>query len=238
MPEQLVRALSQITADLVRDADIANMLPLITRLGAQVLNAAATALVVVDPRGRVRVLPTTDERPDLTRLLEAHALDGPWTESMSSMDVVVVGHAAADGRWPHVSRAADGAGFAAVCAAPMILGDRAVGSLALFFGEHAEFGPDHRATIQMLADLTTLSLCQNSDDTRAELLARRTLSVFDDRVRYEHAVGMTAGRLNTDPDRAAALLRTHARTHGLSLVTLSRDIIDGTFDWTALEPSS
>ena len=235
--EQLVRPLSEITADLVRDADLVSTLPMISRLCATVLNVSWTGIVVLDPHGNVRVLPATDARPDLIRLLETHATDGPWTESMSAMTIVEVDGLGDDGRWPELSRSAAAAGYHGICAAPMILGTQAVGSLALFYGERTEIGPDQRAVVQTLADLITLSLCQDSDTARAELLARRALRTFDDRVRYEHAVGMAAGRLNIDADRAAQLLRGHARSHGLALITLAGDITSGTFDWTELDPS-
>ncbi|MEV5650944.1 GAF domain-containing protein [Nocardia sp. NPDC052254] len=236
--EQLVGPLSRITADLVRDADLTSTLPLINEMCTRVLHVAAAAIVVLDPNGVARILPMTEDRPDLIRLLEIHASDGPWTESMSSKEMVEVARIGDDTRWPDLSRAAAALGCGAVCAAPMILGTDAVGSLISFYDESVEQRPGYQVVVQTLADLTTLSLCQDSDSARAELLARRSLSTFDDRVRYEHSVGMVAGRLNIDASRAAALLREHADAHGLSLVALSRAITSGTFDWIELEHSA
>ncbi|AHH19687.1 GAF domain-containing protein [Nocardia nova SH22a] len=235
MPDPLVRPLSKITADLVRDADLTNTLPLIAQLGAQELDAAAPALVIPDLRGAVRVLPAGAERPGPLHILEAHTTNGPWTESMSTMEPNAVTIDGDDGRWPDLSRDALAAGYHAICAAPMILGTRSVGSFVLFYERPVEFDPDHRTTAQTLADLVTLSLCQDSDSARAELLAGRALTIFDDRVRYEHAIGMTAGRLDIDIQRATALLQAHADTHDLPLVVLSRSITSGTFDWTELD---
>ncbi len=235
MPEQLVRPLSRITADLVRDAEVTNALPQIYELCAGVLNAVGSALLVVDPRGRVRVLPTVDDRSELIVLLEAHAGNGPWTESMSTGKAVLVDSIDDDGRWPELSRDAVAAGIRAVGAAPMVLGERSVGSLVSLYAQRPDFGPEHQIVVQTLADLATLSMCQDSDESRAEILARRALSAFDDRVRYEHAVGMAAGRLNTDPTQATTLLREYARIQGVSLVALSRSITSATFDWTELE---
>ncbi|PPJ31993.1 hypothetical protein C5F51_03840 [Nocardia nova] len=235
--QRLARPLARITADLVRDARFADTLPMVTRLCSDVLNAAATAVVVLDPRGVVRVLTAPDEHRDLVRLLENHADDGPWSRSMASLRMVGVENVGDDDRWPALSQDAPAVGYRAICAAPMILGTRPVGSLALFYREPTEFGEDHRAVVQTVADLTTLSLCQDSDEARSDMLAGRVLAAFDERVRYEHAVGMAAGRLDTDTDRAAALLQAHAREHGMALTTLSRSITDGTFDWSALDRS-
>lgn len=235
--QRLVRPLARITADLVRDARFADTLPMVTRLCSDVLNAAATAVVLVDPRGVVRVLTAPEQHRGLVRLLEDHTDDGPWSRSMSSMRMVAVENVADDDTWPALSRGAPAVGYRAICAAPMILGARPVGSLALFYSEPTEFGDDHRAVVQTVADLTTLSLCQDSDEARSDMLAGRVLAAFDDRVRYEHAVGIAAGRLDIDTDRAAALLRAHARDHGMALTTLSLSITNGTFDWSVLDRS-
>ncbi|WP_067680634.1 GAF domain-containing protein [Nocardia miyunensis] len=225
-----------MTANLVRDADPAGILPLTVDTCARVLDAETSAVMVLDPRGGMRVLSTADDRPILVRLLETHAHDGPWHDSATDQDVVVADDIDRDDRWPGLTADVLAAGYRAIHAIPMILGDQAVGSLSLFYRERAGLAPGHRALAQTLADLTTLSLCQESDDTRYELLARRTLTELDDRVRYEHALGMTAGRLNTDIDQATAILRSQARIRGVPLATLARRITDGTFDWTQLDP--
>ncbi|MFG3521835.1 GAF domain-containing protein [Nocardia nova] len=236
-PERLIRPLARITADLVRDARFADTLPMVTHLCSEVLNAAATAVIGVDPRGVVRVLTAPGEHGDLVRLLENHPRHGPWRRSMTSMEVAGVENIGDDETWPALTRDALALGYRAICAAPMVLGTRAVGSLALFYDAPTQFGVDHRAVVQTVADLTTLALCQDSDEARSDMLTGRVLAAFDDRVRHEHAVGMTAGRLDTDTDRAAALLQAHARDNGMVPTTLSRSITEGTFDWSALDRS-
>lgn len=237
VPEPLVRPLARLTADLVRDARFADTLPMVTHLCSEVLNAAAIAVIGVDSRGVVRVVTARGEHRDLVRLLENHAGRGPWSRSMATMEVAEVENDSDDNTWPALTRDALALGYHAICAAPMVLGTRAVGSLALFYDAPTEFGGDHRAVVQTVADLTTLSLCQDSDEARSDMLAGRVLAAFDDRVRHEHAVGMAAGRLDTDTDRADALLQAHARDSGMVPTTLSRSITDGTFDWSALNRS-
>ncbi len=232
--EQLVRPLSQITADLVRDAAPVNTLPRINELCTRLLSGDAAAIVVRDPHGIERVLPMTDDRPDLIRLLETYAGNGPWTASTASLDVVEVDRID-DERWPELGRDLAATGCRWVCAAPMVLGTEAVGSLVLFSEQDLALDPAQRTVVQTLADLVTLSLCQESDRARAELLALRALSTFDDRVRYEHAVGMVAGRLGIDAGRAATLLRAHADARDLSVAAISREVTSGTFDWSELD---
>ncbi|MFF3567732.1 GAF domain-containing protein [Nocardia jiangxiensis] len=235
--EQLVEPLSKITANLVRDADLASALRLVDRICTQTLHTATSAVMIMDPRGGMQVLSTADDRSRVVRLLEDHAQRGPWNDSVATMDVVGSGSGGDNGQWPALTRDAIAIGYRACYAAPMVLGDSPVGSLALFYREHRTLDADHRALVRTLADLTTLSLCQESDETRQELLARRTLAILDDRVRYEHALGLTSGRLNVDADRAGAILDGHARAQGLPISVLSRHITNGTFDWTELDPS-
>ncbi|MBY8861064.1 GAF domain-containing protein [Nocardia sp. CA2R105] len=235
--EALVEPLAQITANLVRDADVASTLPLVDRICAQTLHTATSAVMIVDPRGGMQVLSSADDRSLVVRLLEDHAQRGPWNDSVATMDVVGSGNIGEDGQWPGLSRDAMAIGYRACYAAPMVLGEVPVGSLAVFYHEHRTLDADHRALVRTLADLTTLSLCQESDETRQELLARRALAILDDRVRYEHALGLTSGRLDVDADRAAALLEGHARARSIPIAVLSRDITNGTFDWVELDPS-
>ncbi len=236
MQQELVDLLSRMTANLVRDADPASLLPLTLDACTRALDAETSAVMILDPRGGMRVLSTADDRPALVRLLETHTQHGPWYDCTAEQDVVIADDIDHDGRWPDLTADAVAAGYHAIHAMPMVLGERAVGGLALFYREPAGLAPGRRALAQTLADLTTLSLCQESDDTRYELLARRTLTELDDRVRYEHALGMVAGRLNTDLAEAVLVLHRQVRTHGLSLTALAKDITDGTFDWSRLDP--
>lgn len=236
--EKLVEPLSQIVANLVRDADLSSTLPLVDRICAQTLHTASSAVMIMDPRGGMQVLSTADDRSRVVRLLEDHAQRGPWNDCVATLDVVGSGNIDDDGQWPGLTEDAVAIGYRACYAAPMVLGEVPVGSLALFYRERRTLDADHRGLVRALADLTTLSLCQESDETRQELLARRTLAILDDRVRYEHALGLTSGRLNVDADRAGAILDAHARARGLPISVLSRDITNGTFVWAELDPST
>ncbi len=236
MQQQLVDLLSRMTANLVRDADPASLLPLTIEACTQALDAETSAIMVLDPRGGMRVLSTAGDRPALIRLLETHGHHGPWYDSAAEQDVVAADDIEHDGRWPDLTAEAVAAGYHAIYAMPMVLGERAVGSLALFYREPAGLTPGHRALAQTLADLTTLSLCQESDDARYDLLAQRTLTELDDRVRYEHALGMVAGRLNTDLADAVLVLHRHANMYGTSLTALAQAITTGSFDWSRIDP--
>jgi GAF domain-containing protein len=233
--DRLARALAGITTMLVDDHDVDAVLRLVTGACADLLDVAATGVMVTDPRGGVQVVSASDDRSRFVELLQAQTDQGPCVECMRTGSVVVSTDLRDDvDRWPEFGPEALAVGFRAVHAIPMTLDGRTVGGLNLLHTEPRTLSSPESRLAQVLADLTVLGLSQERDPRRTDLLVERTLTALNDRVLLDHATGLVAGTLDLDPDQARAVIRDHATEVGRPAAGIARAVIDGTLDPTEL----
>jgi GAF domain-containing protein len=220
--------LVEITAGLVRGPDDDTVLRLVSGSGARLLGAAATGVMLVDPRGGVDVVAASDEPARFVELLQTQTDQGPCLQCIAD-DAIVTSADLADDRerWPEFVQGALAVGFRSVVAVPMRLDGRAVGGLNLLYAERTVL-PDWQLHVaQVLSDLVVLGLSQERGDRRGDRLAERTLTVLNDRVRLDHAVGLVAGSLEIKPEAALLALTRHATASGRSLRDIVRAVTDG-----------
>jgi GAF domain-containing protein len=231
--DRLASALAGITAKLVDDHDVDVVLRSVTGACADLLDVAATGVMVTDPRGGVQVVSASDDRSRFVELLQAQTDQGPCVECMRTGTVVVSADLRHDvDRWPEFAPEALATGFRAVHAIPMRMDGRTVGGLNLLHTEPRALSSSESRLAQVLADLTVLGLSQERDPRRADLLVERTLTALNDRVLLDHATGLVAGTLDLRPDQARAVIRDHAAEVGRPVAEIARAVIDGTLDLT------
>ncbi|GAA4544905.1 hypothetical protein [Pseudonocardia xishanensis] len=115
----LLGALVRLTATLVRDFDLLDVLDELIRDCVVLLEIDAAGLVLADQRGGLEVMSSTSEAAHQLALVELRSGQGPCTESFRTARQV---HAAdlADGvgRWPRFAAAAEQYGFRGAHALP------------------------------------------------------------------------------------------------------------------------
>jgi transcriptional regulator with GAF, ATPase, and Fis domain len=231
VPGSLVGSLREITANLLGDSDMSHTLTTITHACAELLGASATVVTVVGALGEMRVLTASPDDPATVALFEKHADDGPWAEchragrTAGFADLIDAAR-----RWPDIAAAAVGAHCRAAFSVPMLLAGDPVGALTLVYAAATQPSAQQLELARCLADLATLSLCQESKPHRAESLARHTLTLLNDRVQLEHAIGMVAGGLDVSVSDAHTTLRRHAHARKLPLSELARSIALGSIN--------
>jgi GAF domain-containing protein len=230
-------AFAAITAGLVGGHDAVGVLRLVVEGCVEVFGAAAGVLVV-DPRdGGLQVAAASDERASFVELLRSQAERGPALDAVRAGGVVDAADLRAEpDRWPAFAAAAVRAGYPAVRAVPLRLDGRSVGALVLLSGRPGPVPRWQPRLLRALADLAALGLSQERDPRRTDRLVEQTLTALNDRVRVAHAVGLVAGTLGVDQERARDLLERHARERGLPVPRLARDITDGAVDPGRLGP--
>jgi GAF domain-containing protein len=220
---------------LVDDHDVDTVLRLVTGACADLLGAAAIGVLVVDPRGGVRVVSASDDRSRFLELLQAQSEQGPCVECVRTGSAVHSADLRQDAdRWPDFVPEALATGFLAVHATPLRLDGRAVGGLNMLYTAPRSPRPQEARLAGVLADLTVLGLSQERDPRRADLLVERTLRALDDRVLLDHATGLVAGTLDVDPDRARTAIRDHASRTGRPVHEVARAVTDGVLAAAAL----
>lgn len=226
--EQLTTTLTALTAQLVSDHDVDAVLRLVTSACVELLGAAATGVMLVDPRGGVAVVAASDERSRFVELLQANSEQGPCVDSIRADSVIRADDLAgcAD-RWPLFVPAALDAGFRSVHAVPMRLDGQAVGGLNLFFTVPTTPQPWQEQLVRLFADLAVIGISQERDSRRADRLAERTLTTLNDRIELAHAIGLVAGTLGIEPEQARILIVTHAVALGVPVRDTARAITTG-----------
>lgn len=135
----------------------------------EVLGIAEAGLVLVDARGQLQALASSNERMRLIELLEVQRQDGPCLDCWRDGGAVVEDHlAGATGRWPHFAPAALEAGFASAYAVPMRLRDERLGALNLFANEAAGLSGADQAVAQAMADVATIGILHERFIARRE----------------------------------------------------------------------
>ncbi|SFB19900.1 GAF domain-containing protein [Amycolatopsis marina] len=221
-------SLAVITASLVGGHDSSDVLRLVTSAGQDLLGSAATGVMVVDPRGGLEVVAASDERARFVELLQSHTKEGPCPDCIRSGEIVQVDDITEHRRrWPEFTEAARKAGYLAVLAVPMKLGDRTVGGLNLLHTTVTKPASWQLRLAQTLADLVVLSLSQERDLRRSSRLAEQTLTALNDRVLVAHAVGLIAGTLDIDPHQARTALAAYAVGQGRPAPEIARAIAEG-----------
>lgn len=230
MPEQpsLTRTLVQLADTLVDDFDIVEILTLLTDRCVEVLGVSAAGLMLASPEGDLRVIASSSEAMRLLELFELQSQEGPCLdcyrtgEQVAKRDLSVV-----DGRWPRFARRALDAGFRSAHAVPMRLRGDVVGALNLFRADEGQMSDADVLAAQVLADVATIAVLQHRSVLDAQIVTDQLNHALNSRVVIEQAKGVVAERDGVDMAHAFFRLRSHAREHGLRLVDVARDVIDG-----------
>jgi GAF domain-containing protein len=227
----MVDSLVEITSALVDGPDSATVLRLVSDAGIRLLGAAATGVMVTDPRGGVEVVAASDRPARFVELLQTQIEQGPCLDCIAAGTVVTAADLGAEReRWPDFVPAALDAGYRAVAAIPLRLNGRTVGGLNLLYTETTTLSARQVSLAQVVSDLAALGLVQENGDRRADRLAERTLTALNQLVHVDQAVGLVAGTLGVEPAAARTAITTYARDHRRPLHEIARAVTDGDLD--------
>lgn len=235
--EQLASEAFVALADtLVDDYDVIDLLDRLVGYCVALLAVDAAGLMLADARRELRVVAASSEDAELMELMQLQADEGPCLECFRTGAVVSCTDLAEDGagRWPRFTARALIEGFASVHALPLRLRAETIGTLNLFCTRPGPLPEQDLRLGQALADVATIGILQERAIHRGEVLAEQLQSALNSRVIIEQAKGVLAGRTQLDMDQAFALLRGHARAHGLRLTDLARAVVTGEADLDAV----
>jgi GAF domain-containing protein len=226
--DALVDTLIEITAHLADRPDSATVLRLVTDAGTRVLGAAATGVMLADPRGGVEVAAASDTPARFVELLQTQIEQGPCVDCIATGTVVTAADLDAErARWPDFVPPAMAAGYRAVVAVPMRLDGRAIGGLNLLFTETTVLPAWQSRLALVVSNLAVLGLVQEHGDRRADRLAERTLATLNDLVHVDQAVGMIAGALGIEPAEARTAITAYAHRRRQPLRETARAVTEG-----------
>jgi hypothetical protein len=173
--------------------------------------AQAVAVLMAGARGRLRTMAVSDDRPELLKLVQFQAEEGPGAEAWrtgSPLDAPDL--TARQERWPGFAPRAVSAGFRAAHALPLRVRRQTVGALTLLVTAAGGLPPDDLALAQAFADVTVVSVVRwHSDGDRPQDVLTQVQSAISSKAAVETAKGMLAAAGDLTVESAARLLRDY-----------------------------
>ncbi|GLY39811.1 transcriptional regulator [Amycolatopsis sp. NBRC 101858] len=222
----LIDTLVELADTLTGDFDLIDFLHLLAGRCVELLDVDAAGVLLAHPHGRLQVVASADEAPEIMELFQIQVEEGPSLEAWQGGEPV--GHpdlADGDTPWPRLRRMAATAGYAAVYAVPMRLRDENVGALCLFKGTTGEPGGDSVRAAKAMVDVATIGLIQARTARRHEVLVEQLQTALNSRIVIEQAKGFVAERLGVDVAAAFGLLRDYARSRGRRLTAVAGEVV-------------
>ena len=232
--QRVVPAMVEFADTLVTGFDLVDFLHRLTERCAELLDASAAGLMLVDPNGKLRVMAASDERANLLELFELQNQEGPCLDSFRTGQAVVNEPIDESSRWPAFASEARAAGFRSVHALPLRLRKVTMGALNLFQTYPGQLDKADIRVGQALADIATIGIFQERALSEARTVASQLQSALNSRVVIEQAKGMLSERAGVDMDEAFRLIRAYSRRNNLHLSDVTRRFIDGTLPTESL----
>lgn len=226
--DRLLQTVATLADSLVDDFDVVDLLQLLVEHCADLFDAVAAGILLVDRNGVLEVIASTSERSEFVEMMQLRAGEGPCVEAVQRGQVVSVEDLrdVAD-RWPKFAADARRSGFASLHAIPMRLRDSIIGSLNLFRDRAGRLNEPDAIAAKALADIATISILQQRLVEESLLTQGQLQRALDSRVVIEQAKGFIAQRHDLDMDAAFQLIRGYSRSTQTRLSVVAADIIAG-----------
>lgn len=217
---------------LVDEFDVIDVLTTLSGRCVELLDAAATGILVADAGGALQVMAASSEAASLLELFQIQNDQGPCLDAFRTGHAVVGGGLGSTSPWPRFAARAAAAGFSSVQALPMALRGRVVGTLNLFMIDPGPLPAADVVVAQALADAATLALLQDRAAEDAQRLSAQLQGALDSRVMIEQAKGVISEVARIGTDEAFVRLRSYARNRNAKLTEVAAAVVNRTLPGT------
>jgi len=222
----LARAFVRLADTLAGEFDIVEFLQGLSADSVEIIGAEAASVMLVNARGELRLVASSEERMRLLELFEIQSAQGPCLDAFGSGHAVQASGAESRARWPVFAPRASEAGFHALCAVPMRARADIIGALNLFRGNDQPFSDADLEIARAMAQVATIALIQERAIRERSMLAEQLQGALRSRILIEQAKGMLAEQLSMTVDEAFQLLNKYARDHNRGLTDVARHVVD------------
>ena len=224
--KRLASAFVTLADTLVAGYDVVDLLQTLVDTTADIFDASAAGLMLVDEDGELAVVASTSERRHLVDLMQLRLGYGPSVECFRTGEVVEIDDLEhAEPRWPDFNAGALSLGFRSVFAFPLRLRGTIIGSLTLFRGSASAMTSEDISIAQGLADVATIGILHERALRESDLAKEQLQRALNSRVIIEQAKGVLAQTRSVDMDEAFSLMRMYARSNGFKLHDVAERIV-------------
>lgn len=213
---------------LVDDFDVIDVLTTLSARCVELLDAAATGILVADTRGDLHVMAASSEQVNVLELFQIQNEEGPCLDAFRTGQAVVHGDMGGTSPWSRFASMALAVGFPSVHAFPLVLRGKVLGTLNLFMTEARPLPAMDVVVAQALAHAATLALLQDRAALNWQRLTAQLEGALNSRVTIEQAKGVISEVASIGTDEAFLRLRSFARSHNLKLTDAAAAVVNRT----------
>ena len=226
--EKLAEAFAELVETTVGEFDVYELLQVLVDRCVDVLDVAASGLLVANGGSGLKVMVASDERAEILELFQIQNEEGPCLDCYRSGEAVFA--EAPNGgfdRWPRFERVCVEAGFSSVTAVPMRVSGKVFGGLNLFGTAHQPSPNITTARVaQAMAKVAAIAIEKDRLADERTTLIGQLESALESRVAIEQAKGMLASHLDIDLNEAFRRLRHRARSSRRLLADVAQEALD------------
>lgn len=213
---------------LVDDFDVVEVLTELSGRCVELLEAAATGVLLADARGTLQVMAASSETVNLLELFQLQNEQGPCLDAYRTGRAVICGDLHIANPWPDFAVRAIEAGLPSVHAFPMIVRTKVLGTLNLFMDSPRPLPVADVTIAQALAHAATLALLQNQAAVDGHRLTAQLQGALNSRVTIEQAKGVLSELAGIGTDEAFIRLRAFARNRNAKLTDVAAGVVNRT----------
>lgn len=218
-------ALAELTALLLSDARLEELLEQLAGLAADGLAGVEACGVTMDLHGRPHTVASTSAQAAAVDEVQYSGDSGPCVEALRMGTTVTVSDCSADNRWEGFGRAAADLGIRCVLSLPLFLGDRVVGVLNLYGGAPHDFDEVEVRRGQLFAAQGALVLAAAARHSDQVQLTQHLQAALTSRAMIDQAIGVTMALHRCGPAEGFEQLRRTSQDRNVKLRLIAAEVV-------------
>ncbi|HEU4676860.1 MAG TPA: GAF and ANTAR domain-containing protein [Motilibacteraceae bacterium] len=224
-PDDVAEVLNGLSTLLVDEEPTAQVLERVVQLATRTIPGCDAAGVTVVAGERPATAAHTDERTLAVDQAQYDVGDGPCLDAYRHRRINRVDLAEADDRWPAFVKAAQDEGIRSFLAAPLLVGEQALGALNLYSRSGNGFDALDEAFIGLLSAQAAAAVANATRYADVRQLAAQLEKALTSRAHIEQAKGVLMARHHVDEGTAFDLLRRESQHRNVKLRDVAEEVL-------------
>lgn len=224
-PDELAAALVELSGLLLDEEPLPEVLQRVVELAVAAVPGCTGAGVTLVEDGRPSTAAHTDEQVLAVDRHQYDVDDGPCLDAIRNRVVHRVDCEEADQRWPDFAERARSLGVRSFLAAPLVAGERAVGSLNLYSAHPHGFDALDDVLVQLFCGQASVAVANARLYGRAVALNEQLQQALEGRAVIEQAKGVLMARHGVDADGAFEQLRSWSQQRNHKLRDVAAEVV-------------
>jgi GAF domain-containing protein len=224
--DEVTQALADLGDMLSREEDIGRVLQHSVGLVIGAVPGADMASVSVLRGDVAETVASTSERVWAIDSEQSAAGDGPCLQAARTRQVVRVGMAEAQARWPAFASSARAAGVKSYLSAPLLIDEKFVGALNLYSEQADSFGDFDETLLRLYTTAAGAAMANARRFAEARALAGQLRRAIESRAVIDQAIGALIATRGLDADVALQAMSRESQDTNVKLRDLAARVLE------------